>query len=250
MNRSPARPVRLASGCLALATLGLWLTACSNQPDSKTPRIAGQVAATAATTVPAAPTPATSPAPAATGPTTAVNGSAARVGPAGSQCPAERNWTADAKSGGNAMTLSALYLTRVGRHSCYDRVVFDINSPRHAELPETVGFTARYVLVVTADPSGEPVPVAGHAVLEVTIKAPIYGTDDQGHQPWRTAPRVGQSLITPSRISDSGSLAAVAFAGSFEGQTTLAIGVRDRRPFRIWVSTDQGYQHVILDILR
>jgi hypothetical protein len=42
----------------------------------------------------------------------------------------------------------------------------------------------------------------------------------------------------------------VAFAGSFEGQTTLAVGVRDTRPFRIWVSSDQGYQHVILDILR
>ena len=33
-----------------------------------------------------------------------------------------------------AMSLSALYLTRVGQLACYDRVVFDINGPRHAEL--------------------------------------------------------------------------------------------------------------------
>jgi hypothetical protein len=236
MNRSPAR---LALGFLALSALGLGLTACSTQADSKAPPIAGQSTAGAATTVPAAPTITTSPAPAATAPTPAVSGSAPRGGPARSPCPTERNWTADAKSGGDAMSLSALYLTRVGQHACYDRVVFEIIGPRHAEVPDTVGFTARYVPVVTADPSGEPVPVAGHAVLEVTIKAPLYGADDQG-----------LSLITPAKITDSGSLTAVAFAGSFEDQTTLAVGVRDRRPFRIWVSTDQGYQHVILDILR
>ena len=28
------------------------------------------------------------------------------------------------------MTLSALYLTRVGQLACYHRVVFDINGPR------------------------------------------------------------------------------------------------------------------------
>jgi hypothetical protein len=246
MNRSPAR---LTLGFLALSALGLGLTACSTPADSKAPPIAGQFTAGAATTAPAEPTINTSPAPA-TAPTPAVSGSAPRVGPARSPCPTERDWTADAKSGGDGMSLSALYLTRVGQHACYDRVVFDINGPRHAELPEAVGFTARYVPVVTADPSGEPVPVAGHAVLEVTIKAPIYGTDDQGHQPWRPAPKVGQSLIAPVTITDLGSVTAVAFADSFEGQTTLAVGVRDRRPFRVWVSSDQGYQHVILDIAR
>jgi hypothetical protein len=82
------------------------------------------------------------------------------------------------------------------------------------------------------------------------VRAPIYRTDDQGHQSWRPAPKIAQSLITPEEITDLGSLTAVAFAGSFEGQTTLAVGVRDGRPFRICVSSDQGYQHVILDIVR
>jgi hypothetical protein len=72
------------------------------------------------------------------------------------------------------MSLSALYLTRVGQLACYDRVVFDINGPRHAELPETVGFTARY------------------------LRAPIYGTDDQGHQSWRPAPKIG-----PHQLNDA-----------------------------------------------
>jgi hypothetical protein len=42
----------------------------------------------------------------------------------------------------------------------------------------------------------------------------------------------------------------VAFAGSFEGQTTVAVGVRERRPFRVWISGERHYRHVVLDIAR
>jgi hypothetical protein len=40
----------------------------------------------------------------------------------------------------------------------------------------------------------------------------------------------------------------VAYAGSFEGQTTTAIGVRARLPYRVSVTEDRGYQHIIVDI--
>ena len=225
MNRSPTR---LTLTCLAVTSLGLGLAACSTPTAHTPPRAAGQSDAHA--------------------PTTAVGAATPRVGPARSPCTAEQDWGTNAKSGSATMTQAALYLTRVGQHACYDRVVFDINGPQHNELPEAVGFVARYVPVVTADGSGEPLPVAGHAVLEVTIRAPIYGTDNQGHQPWRQAPRVGQSLVSPAKIAGWSSLTAVTFAGSFEGQTTLAVGVRETRPFRAWVISEQGYRHVVLDI--
>jgi hypothetical protein len=140
------------------------------------------------------------------------------------------------------MTQSPLYLTRVGRHDCYDRVVFDVNGP------QAVGFVARYVPIVLADASGKPVPVAGRAALELTVRAPIYGADNLGHQPWRAPPTVGGSLVTPAAISGWSSLRAVRFAGSFEGQTTVAVGVRERLPFRAFVTRDGSYQHVVLDI--
>jgi len=140
------------------------------------------------------------------------------------------------------MSPSALYLTRVGRHACYDRVVFDINGP------QVVGLAVRYVPVVLVDPTGTPVPVAGRAVLQVTVRAAILGADNQGHQPWRTAPTVGQSLVATPGISGWKSLRAVTFAGSFEGQTTVAVGVRERLPFRVLVTTERGYRHVVLDI--
>jgi hypothetical protein len=165
----------------------------------------------------------------------------ARPDAAGS-CAAERRWGTGARAGGTAMTAAPLYQVRVGRHGCFDRVVFDINGP------EPVGFSARYVPVVTADGSGAPVPVTGGAVLEVVVRAPVNGDDSQGHQPWVSPPAVGQGLVAPARLAGWASLTSVAFAGSFEGQSTVAVGVRDRRPFRVWISGGQHYRHVVLDI--
>jgi len=239
MNRSPTR---LALTCLTLAALGLGVTACSTQTAQTSPRTAGPSDASAAAAMPAAPTTA------APEPTTALRAPTPRAGPARSPCTAELGWGTSDKSGSAAMSQAALSLTRVGQHACYDRVVFDIIGPQHSELPEAVGFVARYVPVVTADGSGESVPVAGHAVLEVTIRAPMYRTENDGHQPWRATPRVGQSLVAPAKIAGWSSLTAVTFAGSFEGQTTVAVGVRDMRPFRAWVIGEQGNRHVVLDI--
>jgi hypothetical protein len=157
-------------------------------------------------------------------------------------CAAERRWGTGARAGGTAMTAAPLYRVRIGRHGCFDRVVFDINGP------EPVGFSARYVPVVAADGSGVAVPVTGRAVLELVVRAPITGADSQGHQPWVSPPAVGQDMVGPARLAGWVSLTGVAFAGSFEGQSTVAVGVRDRRPFRVWISGGQHYRHVVLDI--
>jgi hypothetical protein len=223
-------PVRLALTCLALTALGLGLGACGTSTAHTPLPTAGPSDPDAAAAV------------------TAVTAPPLRVGPARSPCTAEQGWSTKAKNGSAAMSQAALYLTRVGQHACYDRVVFDINGPQHNDRPEPVGFVARYVPVARADGNGESVPVPGHAVLEMTIRAPIYGTDNQGHQPWQQAPRVGQSLVAPAKIAGWSSLTAVTFAGSFEGQTTLAVGVREVRPFRVWVTSEKGYRHVVLDI--
>jgi len=140
------------------------------------------------------------------------------------------------------MSAAPLYLVRVGQHPCYDRVVFDVNGP------DAVGYSVRYVPLVQADGSGKPVPVAGGAALEVVVRASILGTDSQGHRPGSRVPAVGEDLVAPSRVAGWSSVRQVAFAGSFEGQTTAAVGVRDRLPFRVFVTTDRSYRHVVLDV--
>ena len=121
----------------------------------------------------------------------------------------------------------ALYLVRVGRHDCYDRVVLDVNGPAD------VGYSVRYVPVVTADGSGEPMPVAGNAALAVVVHVPPLGFDDGGHQPGRTLAETGDHLYSPDQLTGWRSLRAVRYVGFFEGQTTLAIGVRETLPFRV-----------------
>lgn len=139
---------------------------------------------------------------------------------------------------------NALYLVRVGRHDCYDRVVLDVNGPAD------VGYAVRYVPVVTADGSGEPMPVAGNAALAVVAHVPPLGFDDGGHQPGRTLADTGDHLYSPGQLTGWRSLRAVRYVGFFEGQTTLAIGVRERVPFRVSSHLDQtdDIRRIVIDI--
>jgi hypothetical protein len=193
----------------------------------------------------------------AAGSTAASAGSASGPSPAGtSEAPAvpaadrssegtgcaTQAWGTGAKDGSPVLSPAPLYLVRVGQHPCYDRVVFDVNGP------EAVGYTARYVPVVQADGSGKPVPVAGGAALEIVVRAPMQGTDSQGHQPGSRTPAVGENLVEPSRVAGWTSVRQVTYAGSFEGQTTTAVGVRTRLPFRVFLTADRYYRHVVVDI--
>lgn len=242
MNSSRARLILMF---IAPAVLGTGVTACSQgaNPPPQTPVVTTEIPSPESTPHTSTGTALTTPNPQSV-PPAPIDVSALTVTPEipSRGCVPEQRWGTSPKADSNAMSPSALYLTRVGRHACYDRVVFDINGP------EPLGFVARYVPVVSADASGRPVPVAGRAALEVTVRAPILGADNQGHQPWRSTPTVGESLVAPSQISGWRSLRAVTFAGSFEGQTTVAVGVRERLPFRVSMTSGRGHQHVVLDI--
>ena len=144
------------------------------------------------------------------------------------------------------MAPDELYLVRAGRHDCYDRVVFDINGV----IPGAgvAGYAVSYVQgEVAADASGEPVPTAGDAALQVVVRAPIFGTVS-GHQPGRPTPRVGDDFYSAAQLRSWDSLKQVTFAGSFEGQTTIAVGVPAQRPFRVGSLERDGYTHVYVDI--
>ncbi|HEX2048217.1 MAG TPA: hypothetical protein VHF27_10655 [Acidimicrobiales bacterium] len=107
-----------------------------------------------------------------------------------------------------AMTGAELTGVRPGRHDCFDRLVFDL-----AGRP-VAGYDVRYVDVLRADGSGDVVPVAGGAVLSVTVRAPAYR-------------RIRTAVAGYRTFRD------VAWAGSFEGQTRFGLGVRARLPFRV-----------------
>jgi hypothetical protein len=112
---------------------------------------------------------------------------------------------------------------RAGRHACFDRLVIDVGG----QDVSFGSYDVRYVPLVYSDGKGDAVPVRGAADLQVIVRAPAY---DQH----------GNATFTPANRSEVVNVAGyttfrqVAWAGTFEGQTTLALGVRARLPFRVF----------------
>lgn len=132
-----------------------------------------------------------------------------------------------------ALSQAKVTNVRTGQHYCFDRLVVDLNGP-------VGGYTVHYVPQVTQDGSGLPVPLRGQAFLQVTVYAPAY--DDKGNATYNPA--------DPKELSDVAgyqTFKQVAWAGSFEGYSSLGLGVRARLPFRVFslAGPDAGSRLVI-----
>jgi hypothetical protein len=128
---------------------------------------------------------------------------------------------------------------RAGRHACFDRLVVDLGGQ-----DATFGsYDVRYVPQVHADGSGAAVPVRGAADLRILLRAPAY--DGRGNATYVPADR--REVVD---VTGYATFRQVAWAGSFEGSTTLALGVRARLPFRVFTlpgtpASDDGPKLVI-----
>ena len=103
-------------------------------------------------------------------------------------------------------TLSGL---RTGRHDCYDRLVLDLSA-------SSIGYRARYVSAVRNQGQGAVVPLRGGAFLQIDVNA--------------AAP---QRPAMPN-VSGYTTFRQVGWGGSFEGSSTVGLGVRARLPFRVF----------------
>jgi hypothetical protein len=147
-------------------------------------------------------------------------------------CPT--GWGSGAKSHAPTSTRQ-LTNVRAGRHACYDRVVLDLNG-------RAPGYAVAYVAAVHADGSGALVPLRGGARLQVVLLAPSY--DSAGHNTYRPANR--RELVD---VSGYRTLRQLAWAGSFEGQTTIGVGVRARLPFRVFTLAGPGSgSRLVIDV--
>jgi hypothetical protein len=132
-----------------------------------------------------------------------------------------------------AMSQANVTNVRTGQHYCFDRLVVDLNGPAG-------GYTVRYVPQVTQDGSGAPIALRGQAFLQITVNAPAY--DDSGNATYTPA---NQNELTD--VSGYQTFRQVAWAGSFEGYSSLGLGVRARLPFRVFAlaGPDAGSRLVI-----
>jgi hypothetical protein len=131
----------------------------------------------------------------------------------------------------NRMVQSKVLTVRAGRHACFDRLVIDIGRGREP------GFRVRYVKQIISDPSGMVLHVRGDAKLLITIQAPA----GPGYRP------NARNLVSVSHFR---TFRQVRGAGSFEGITSIGLGVRARLPFRVF-RVDNGAQpgsRLVIDV--
>lgn len=130
-------------------------------------------------------------------------------------------WGSLPKNEGPDYSLYQLTNIRTGQHDCFDRMVFDLNGRAAA------GYNVQYVNNVYADGSGQLIPLAGGAKLQIVIKAAAY--DANGHP---TYPGVVGKKLPGVNVAGYQTFREAKFAGSFEGITTVGLGVRAKLPMR------------------
>jgi hypothetical protein len=120
---------------------------------------------------------------------------------------------------GTATEVALLRGVRVGRHGTYERVVFEFEGD---DVP--AASVAYADGEISQDGSGEPVPVAGGAALEVRME-PALDAD-------LSKPDAPRTYDGPGRIEVGGAaLTEVVRVGGFEGVLAFAVGTRERLPF-------------------
>ena len=144
------------------------------------------------------------------------------------------NWGSLPKAS-RALGSGTLTGVRTGRHTCFDRIVFDVSGKQS-------GSHVRYVSNVYQDGSGFLVPLRGGAKLEIIANVPDY--NDAGRSTYRPANRKELTNVAGYRT-----FRQVAYAGSFEGQTTIGLGVRARLPFRVFTVAGPGSgSRIVVDV--
>ncbi|TCO50209.1 hypothetical protein EV646_102283 [Kribbella antiqua] len=124
---------------------------------------------------------------------------------------------------------------RTGRHACFDRIVFDVKG-------KPSWLRVQYVNNVSTVGQGELVPLRGGAKLEIVLAVPSY--DDDFHSTYNPANHNELTNVRGYRT-----FRQVADAGSFEGETTIGLGVRARLPFRVFTLTGQdSTSRIVVDV--
>lgn len=110
---------------------------------------------------------------------------------------------------------------RAGRHACYDRLVFDMRGGNSS------GYRVNYVKTIGAEGVGHAIPLRGGAKLSITVHVPAYNA--AGRPTYHFAHNAELVNVTGYRT-----FREVAWAGTFEGYSTVGLGVRARLPFRVF----------------
>jgi hypothetical protein len=132
---------------------------------------------------------------------------------------------------------SPLINVRAGQHQCYDRLVLDFQGAGASEA------RVRYVPAVPHQSRSEPLSLRGGAFLEIVLLTTTYDIN------------TGASTYPPANshelvdVNGWRTFRQIADGGSFEGYTTIGLGVRARLPFRLFaLAGPGGHSRLVIDV--
>jgi hypothetical protein len=139
------------------------------------------------------------------------------------------HWGEKAKHAGS-MVRSRVSSVRAGQHACFDRLVIGLGKGKRP------GYRVRYVKKIVSDGSGQTIPVRGKGKLQISILAPASnGFPANGHH--------------LANVKGFRTFRQVVGAGSFEGITTVGLGVRKKLPFRVLILSGPGHGwRLVIDV--
>lgn len=141
-------------------------------------------------------------------------------------------WGSLAKSSAVEST-AQITAVRTGRHDCFDRMVVDLKY-------KIKGYDVRYANVYT-EGEGSRVPLTG-TDLRIIVKARAY--TDSGRATYAPA-----DWDHVADVDGYSTFRQVAYAGSFEGQSTFGLGVRARLPMRAFILDGPGSgSRLVIDV--
>lgn len=137
---------------------------------------------------------------------------------AGDTAGCGNTWGSQPKSAAGSY-VEPLVGARTERTECFDRLILDMSGGQP-------GYTVEYVPVVTQEGSGDEFPIRGDEFLSIRIQAHAFDDDMRPTVPWVDGDEMAD-------VAGFSTFRGVVFAGSFEGTTTIGLGVRERLPFRV-----------------
>ncbi len=141
--------------------------------------------------------------------------------------PSDVSADEQAASGDALVTVTDI---RTGRHDGFDRVVFEVEGEG---LP---GWDVRYVEDPVEQGRGNPVEVAGDAVLQVTVTGVGYPFDTGVEE-----------FATDGPVAGSGeAVTEVVWDATFEGTSVAFIGTTGQTPFRVYLL--EGPARVVVEV--
>lgn len=121
---------------------------------------------------------------------------------------------------------------RTGHHTGFDRVVFEVDGTG------TPGWDVRYVDEAVEQGRGDVLPVAGNAILQVTITGVGYPTETGIEEFDGTVPLPGHGTDVVTEV---------VWDSTFEGTSVAFVGTTEEAPFRVYLL--EAPARVVLEVV-